>query len=239
MRISHTGLERMLSGNTMLAFRKAVEVQVDGIELDLQFSKDGKLVIMHDEKLLRTTGLPGKVMDYLFEELQAVNASEGISGSFGFTPVPGFEEYCTLVRDLDIITNIELKTNKIYYPGIEEDTLEMVRAYGLDERVIFSSFNWLTVLKIRELAPHIKTALLQEDYLTERIGQLASGYGITCYHPDITLTTEQCIRDCREHGIEVNLWTVNDTAQLAMCEQWGAEGVISNRPDLLLAGRHP
>lgn len=237
MRIyAHRGLSGTYPENTLLAFRKAVEAGVDGIELDLQFSKDGKLVIMHDERLLRTTGLSGCVSDYPLDELQKMDASAGIPGSFEYTPVPGFDDYCRYIKDLDIMTNIEIKTNKVHYPGIEEEVLEVIRSYALEEKTIISSFNWLTVLLVRKLAPHLQTALLQEDHLTSMIGHLASAHGIAYYHPDVRLIDEKSIRDCREHGLAVNLWTVNDLECLQQCRRWQVDGVISNRPDILLAG---
>ena len=161
---AHRGFSGNYPENTMLAFEKAVEVKSDGIELDIHLSKDGKLMIIHDEKLLRTTGFPGMVCDYTKDELVKINAGKTKEDKFGFTPIVEFEQYCNYIKDKNIITNIEIKTNNMYYPGIEEAAVEILKKYNLEEKVIFSSFNWLSVVKVKKIAPILKLLYCKKGF---------------------------------------------------------------------------
>ena len=125
----------------MLAFEKAVELGVDGIELDVHLSKDGELVIIHDEKVDRTCNGTGKVKDMTLADLKELDASAGFAGQFGVNRIPTLREYMDLVKDLPLITNIELKTNIFEYEGLIEKVYDMIREYHYEDRVIISSFN--------------------------------------------------------------------------------------------------
>ena len=137
----HRGYSGMYPENTMLSFQKAADTGCYGIELDVQLTKDGQLVVIHDETIDRTTDGTGAVVDYTFEELRRFDASAIKGGTHGFQPIPSFEEYCEWVKDRDLVTNIEIKSGVYYYEDIEEKTVEMVRRFGLTDRVLFSSFN--------------------------------------------------------------------------------------------------
>lgn len=105
--------------NTLLAFSKAIEEGVDGIENDVHLTKDGVLVVMHDELVDRTTNGKGYIKDKTYEELAQLDASY-IFKEYGPQKVPTLREYLELVKDTDIITNIELKTGVFEYTGIEQ-----------------------------------------------------------------------------------------------------------------------
>ena len=103
---AHRGYSGKYPENTMLAFRKAVEAGADGIELDVQLTRDGEPVIIHDELVDRTTDGTGRVKDFTLAELQALDASYIYTGQYGRNPIPTLREYCELVKDLPIVTNI-------------------------------------------------------------------------------------------------------------------------------------
>lgn len=123
LNFAHRGFSGQFPENTMLAFEKAVEAGADGIELDVQFSKDGELVIMHDETLNRTAGVDGVVKDYTLEQLKAMDVSGKWGDRYGSMEIPTLREYFTRFKNLPIITNIELKTGVFPYPGIEKERL--------------------------------------------------------------------------------------------------------------------
>ena len=100
----------MYPENTMLAFKKAAETGCDGIELDVQLTKDQVVVIIHDENIDRTTDGAGMVRDYTYEELKKFNAGVLFPDITDFQPIPTFEEYCAWVADTGLETNIEIKT---------------------------------------------------------------------------------------------------------------------------------
>ncbi|WP_332447122.1 glycerophosphodiester phosphodiesterase [Sphaerochaeta sp.] len=236
---AHRGFSGKYPENTMLAFSKAVEAGSDGIELDLHCTKDGKLVIMHDETLKRTTGLPGYVRDYSLDFLQQCNAGLPYENQFGETPIPSFSEYCAYIRDKDVVTNIEIKTNRIYYERIEEKALETIRCFGIEDKVLFSSFNWLSVMACNHLAPHIPCAALIEDAYVDNIEYSLHDLGITYLHPDIHLLDDQNVKACKDQHIGLNVWTVNTPQDLKQLIAWGVDGVITNHPDLCLAALNP
>ena len=132
---AHRGYSGKYPENTMLAFRKAAETGCDGIELDVQLTKDGKIVVIHDETVDRTTTGTGRVKDYTYEELIKLDAAKLFGGKYGFCPIPSFEEYCQWAAGQDLVTNIEIKTGVYYYEGLEEKTVESRDEKQLDEKI--------------------------------------------------------------------------------------------------------
>ena len=165
--LAHRGFSGRYPEDTMLAFRGAIGAGADGIELDVHLSRDGEVVVIHDETVGRTCGVPGRVQDLTAAELGALHASYLYRGQMGVNPVPTLREYFQLVRDLPILTNVELKTNVYEYPGLEEKVWDLIRACDLADRIIISSFNHFSVLRMRAIAPELKYGLLSESWLVE------------------------------------------------------------------------
>ncbi len=230
---AHRGFSGLYPENTMLAFEKALEVGADGVELDVHLTKDGKLVVIHDEALARTTGYPGLISDYTLEALTKIKASKTKEDRYE-AYIPSFEEYCRFASDNKLITNIEIKTNRSWYCDIEKMTLEMVKAYKLEERVIFSSFNWLSISRMRILAPHLPCGLLYEDQNVRHLAYQAKDGKFNYLHPDFTLLEEEAVKECKELGIGLNVWTINSEERMQKLIDWKVDGVISNYPDMCL-----
>lgn len=227
---AHRGYSGRYPENTMLAFEQAVSSGAQGIELDVHFSQDGKLVIIHDERLKRTTGKEGGVTDYTLDELVRINAGKPFSDMFGHTPIPSFEQYCAYIRDKDIYTNVEIKTDRQYYPGIEEELAKAIRKYDMGEKTLFSSFNWLSAVKIREEAPHIPCGLLFEETSLRHVAFQAKSMGFSYLHPDKNLIDQEMADECKAMGIALNVWTVNDKESLEKLARWEVDGIITNFP---------
>ncbi len=137
---AHRGFKGKYPENTMLAFNKAIEAGADGIEFDVHLSKDGEIVIIHDETLERTTDGSGLVGEKTLDQLKNLNASKAYP-DYQVQRILTLSEYFDFAKDYDIITNIELKTSIIDYPGIEEKVYKVIKEYNLAEKVIISSFN--------------------------------------------------------------------------------------------------
>ena len=227
---AHRGYSGKYPENTMEAFRGAFAAGADGIELDVQLSKDGQLVIIHDETLDRTTTGKGYVKDYTLSELKQLDASGKL---FSGLQLPSFEEYCEWVKNTPLITNIELKTSIVYYEEIEEKTAEMVKAFRLEDRVIFSSFNHLSIVRMKQLLPECPVGALVEHDDLRNAGYYCSKFGFDYYHPDGSLFTKENAENCRKHGVGVNVWTVNDLKMFENMADWGVDGVITNYPKVL------
>lgn len=229
---AHRGSSGKYPENTMLAFEKAVEEGCDGIELDVQLTKDGRVVVIHDEDVMRTTGAEGAVRDYTLEELKKLDAGIVKEGAYGFQAIPSFEEYCEFAASHKIITNIEIKTGVYYYEGIEEKVVELLRRYHLEDKVLFSSFNHLSILELTRIAPEIPCGALLGKKGLGNAGYYCSKFRFKYYHPDFNSLTKEDVENCKNHGIGLNVWTVNSTEEFNRLYDWKCDGAITNYPGL-------
>lgn len=228
----HRGYSGNYPENTMLAFQKAIEAGADGIELDVQFSKDGKLVVIHDETLDRTTTGTGRVKDHTYEELCALDASFKFAGQYGVNRIPTLCEVLHYMSDKDAVTNIELKTGVFEYEGIEEAVLECIRKNNVSDKVIISSFNHYSILRMRKLAPELKCGLLTDCWIINA-GKYVHDLGIPCYHPAFRNLTPEITAEIKQYGLEINTWTVNTAEDFRELEKLGIDVVIGNYPEML------
>lgn len=228
---AHRGFSGKYPENTMLAFEKAIAEGVDGIELDVQLTKDGEVVIIHDETIDRTTNGKGYVVEYTYEELSKFDASYIYTGKMGFNKIPTLREYFELVKDLDIVTNIELKTGINEYPGIEEKVWDMIKEFGLQDRIIISSFNHFSVMRMKKLAPEMKYGFLSEDWIIDA-GKYTHSHGVQCYHPRFNNLIPEVIDELKSYGLEINTWTVNKEEDMRYLISHGIDAIIGNYPDL-------
>ncbi len=230
--LAHRGYSGRYPENTMLAFQKAVEVGCNRIELDVQLTKDGVVVVLHDELIDRTTDGTGYVRDYTYEEVKKFNAAKLFPQVTDFQYIPTFDEYCAWAAENDVYTNIELKTSIFYYEDIEKKTMEIVKKYGLEDKVLYSSFNLLSLIKIKELDPKAEVGALLGRAGLGNAGYLCDTYGFECYHPGYEGITDETVENCKKYGIKMNVWTVNDMHALEQLYLWGCDNVITNYPDV-------
>ncbi|WP_297870757.1 glycerophosphodiester phosphodiesterase [uncultured Oscillibacter sp.] len=228
---AHRGYSGKYPENTMLAFRKAVEAGADGIELDVQLTRDGEPVILHDEQVDRTTDGTGWVKELTLAELRKLDASYLYTGQYGFNPVPTLREYCEFIRDLPVITNIEMKTGVFEYPGMDEKVWDMIQEYHLEEKVIISSFNHYTILRMRELAPALKYGFLSETWIIDA-GRYCHEHGVACYHPMFRSLTQEAVAELKQYGLEINTYTVNTEEDVRDLAAKGIDAVIGNFPEM-------
>ena len=228
--IAHRGFSGRYPENTMLAFQKALDAGADGIEFDVHLSKDGELVIIHDELLDRTTNAAGLVQDRTLRELRELDASADFPGVYGKNQIPTLEEYFELIRGKNILTNIEIKTGVIWYPGIEKKVLDVVDRFGRRKDTIISSFNHFSILRMKELAPDIVCGFLEESRIIGPAAYCAK-HKVECWHPLCYDMTEDVVRELREQNIQINAWTVNRREDMEDMLRKGIDGVITNFPD--------
>ena len=231
---AHRGFSGANPENTMLAFRKAIEAGADGIELDIHESSDGKLVIIHDESLIRTTGVDKLVSDLTLKELVRIKAAKTKDDAFE-TPIPSFEEFCDFMANNGLfITNVEIKTNNTWYQDIERKAIDMVRSFGLQDRIIFSSFNWISVMRAKQLAPEIECGFLYEGQKHLHLAPQALEAGIQYMHPDYALLDDETVAECKRCNIGLNVWTINTEERMRQLMAWDVNTVITNYPDMCL-----
>lgn len=227
---AHRGYSGKYPENTMIAFKKALECGVDGIELDVQLTKDGEVVIIHDETIDRTTTGKGFVVDYTYEELEKFDASFKFK-DLGFNKIPTLREYFQLVKDYDIVTNVELKTGINEYLGIEEKVWELIKEYNLEKKVIISSFNHFSVMRMKKIAPQLKYGFLSEDWIIDA-GKYTHSHGVQCYHPRFNNLVPDVIKELKKYNLEINTWTVNLEEDMRHLYSNNIDVIITNYPEL-------
>jgi len=233
--LGHRGFSGVYPENTMLSFRNAIELGADGVELDVHLSKDGEAMIIHDEKLVRTTGRDGSVSDYTRSELERINAGKTKNDEFGFTPIPSLEEFLSYMSARkDKFTNIELKTFPVYYPGIEEKVLKLVSDFSLEDNVIYSSFNPLSIFRVRALDSKAKIGLLYEDGPIHNASSIFRLTNVDYFHPAFRDLDDGIVKGFLDGSVQLNVWTVNEEKDIRKCLEWGVMGCITNYPDRAL-----
>ena len=226
----HRGYSGNYPENTMLAFQKAIEVGADGIELDVQFSKDGHLVVIHDETLDRTTTGTGLVREHTLEELKSLDASFKFAGKYGINQIPTLGEVLSYMSDKDAVTNIELKTGVFEYEGIEEAVWNCIKEHNVADKVIISSFNHYSILRMRKIAPELKCGLLTDCWLINA-GKYVHDLNVPCYHPAFRNLTPEITAELKEYGLIINTWTVNTAEDFKYLESLGIDVAIGNYPE--------
>ena len=232
---AHRGASGHAPENTLEAFRLAVQMGADGIELDVHLSKDGELVVIHDETVDRTTNGTGLVCSKTLAELKELDASKGMEGYAG-ARIPTLGEVYDLIRDTGLLINVEIKTDVIQYADIERKCLELEQEKGMQGRIIYSSFNHYTIANILAQDPQAQTGLLYMSGLYQP-WEYAKYTGAKYIHPYTpNLFLPGLVEGCLKNGIGINLWTINDEKTMMECLKYGV-GIITDYPDRAAALR--
>ena len=234
---AHRGASAYAPENTLAAFDLAREVGADGIELDVQLTKDGEIVVIHDETLERTTGAPGWVKDYTLDEIKALNASMG-NETYPDEKIPTLDEVFDLLDDTQMLVNIELKESRVLYPGLAEKVLAMIDQRDWEYRITLSSFNHIRLAHIRQLGSLVYTGVLFEDILYEP-WNYAHQLWATALHPHFLYvdSVPNLIDESHNSLLEINVWTVNERDDIERMLARGVDGIITNVPDRALECR--
>lgn len=206
----HRGAAGSYPENTMSSFIAAYQAGADGIELDVQMTKDGELVVIHDETVDRTTDGSGYVGELLLSDILKLDASYTFSQYTGQVKIPTLEEVLKWVATLpSFLINIELKNGIIEYPMIEERTIELVQKFNLEKRTIISSFNHYSLVKCAELSGEIETAILYMEGLYKP-WEYAKDVGASGMHPYYYAVNRGIIENSKLHQVAVRPFTVNE-----------------------------
>ncbi len=230
---AHRGASGACPENTMAAFRKAVELGVDGVETDVQLTRDGIPVLIHDEVLARTTGAAGMVADKTYAELQQLDAGAWFSPEFQGTRIPRLEELLEMATMSGIDLNIEIKSGVVLYPDIEKIVVQLIRQYAWCERTIISSFNHFSLVDCKKQAPEIRTGILYTAGLVDP-WIYAQHVQADALHPLFYGVRPELVQGAHHAGIAVNPWTVDNPAHIAAMLKSGVDGIITNHPERVL-----
>lgn len=227
----HRGASAYAPENTMEAFRLAAEQKADGVELDVQFSKDGRLVVLHDETINRVSDGKGYVRDYTLEELKRLHFNR-THPEYAEAKIPELAEVYELLGPTGMEINVEIKTGIFFYPGIEEKLYGLEKQMGMEGKIIYSSFNHYSVMKMKKLNPAARVGLLYGDGFCG-VPEYAARLGADALHPALyNLQYEGFLEDCRKRDLRVHVWTVDDEDTMRRLIDAGIDAIITNRPDV-------
>lgn len=229
--IGHRGAAGHYPENTIISFQRAIEMGADAIEFDVHLSKDNVLVVCHDESIDRTTDGKGLIKDLTYQELGQFNAAN-LYRDMEHQLIPSLDQVMELAKDSNIMVNIELKSGVVLYPLIEEKVAEAIEKFDMVENTIVSSFNHYSLLSIKKINPRIKIGLLYMAGLVEP-WHYAARIGAEAIHPLFFNIVPQVMSGCKESGIMVNPFTVNNEDHMRYMIGLGVSGIITDYPDRL------
>ena len=215
----------------MAAFKKAVELGAESIELDIRLSKDGIPVICHDAKIKRTSNGTDFIHDMTLQELKQYDFGSWYDASFAGERIPTLEEVLIFLKDHDTRINIEIKNGPIIQDGIEKKMLDLVYQYGFEDRVWISSFDHQSLKRVEALDQHIKIGFIFHMNLINLFDYI-DNTGITPYsiHPNYFYITEEMIAEAHKRGYKVFAYTVDDITVGKKYFDMGIDGMVTNKP---------
>lgn len=236
---AHRGMSALYPENTLPAFEAALapDLDIEGIELDVHLTADDVPVVCHDEDVKRTSDGRGKIAQMTFAELRKLDFSQVKGKDFanvGACTIPSLDEVLELVRASGKRVNIELKTDKNPYPGIEQRVVGRIRAFGLEERVLVSSFREDSVLRFKTIAPEIETGFLFTYPPRGLHAKIAKGRW-DAVHPRFSRVPQSLVDDAHAHGMAVRVYTVDDPVRAKRFAEMGVDAIFSNDPAAMLA----
>jgi len=235
---AHRGASAHAPENTLAAFNLAVEYGADGIELDVKLSSDGQVVIVHDPSLDRTTGTQGLVKDMTLNELRALDAGSFFSDEFKGEKIPTLAEVFEALGKKTFI-NVELTNYTTRRDHLVETVCMLVKRFGLQNRVFFSSFIGSNLSKVRIYLPNAPTGLLA---LPGILGAWHRSFGLAfgkydALHPSLKNTTQQQIYFVHRLKRRIHVWTVNKEQDMHRLFKWGIDGIFTDDPQLAVKVR--
>ncbi len=227
---AHRGASGYAPENTIPAFLLAIQQESDGIELDVQLTKDGEIVVIHDEKINRVSNGRGYVKDYTWKELQQFSFHNRMP-EYEQVKIPTLKEVLDCIKNTNLRVNIEFKTSVFWYPEIEKKTMKLVQDFSLEDRVLYSSFNHYSIREVQRENPHAEVAYLYTDVYLQ-IEEYAKQTGVTALHPSIYhIYMEHFLENYKRNGLTVRVWTVNSEQDILEMLKKEVDGIFTNYPD--------
>ena len=244
-RIAHRGGSLLAPENTLAAFRNALTLPVDAVELDVQMSRDGHLIVFHDNTVERLTNGEGNILDLDFATLRSLDASAHFAGTWPeTTQIPTLSEVLALMKERARVS-IEIKTSErdgVYgrYPRIAEAVLRDVRMARMLNRVLIISFDWPMLLRIKSLEPHLQTGANisrdlwdpDTDNAFATLLQQMHKFGCSWVNMDCHLFTDEMPALTHAQGLQLGLWTVNTLEDIRRFAAAHVDALTTDRPDL-------
>lgn len=247
MVIAHQGGEGLRPSNTLIAFENAVALGVDVLEMDVHGTADGALVLIHDDTVDRTTDGTGRVLDFTLAELQQLDAGDYWTPDDGATypyrgqgvRIPTLEEVVTAFPQMKV--NIEIKQVE---PSIAVPLCKLLRHYDMADRALVASFHPMAMDEFRAACPEVATSMVEDEIRPFYVLNLAflgrlyrppgAAFQVPEYSGDRLVLSPRFVRGAHANNVAVHPWTIDDPADMARFLDMGVDGIITDRPDLML-----
>ncbi|WP_223702661.1 glycerophosphodiester phosphodiesterase [Sutcliffiella deserti] len=250
--IAHQGGELLAPSNTMIAFKQAADMGVDVIETDIHITKDGHLVAIHDATVDRTTNGSGAVADLTLTEIQALDAGyhfQDLNGNLSYRGqgayIPTVEEMFQEFGDMRIEIEIKDSNPPEQYEEIAEKLWKLTEKYGMEDKLLVASFDQEIIQMFDNYTNgRVATAggrqeitqfvIFQKIFMRNLYSPKVDSFQVPLEQSGIDLTNQRLIRDAKRTGLQVHYWTIDDKETMQYLIERGADGIITNRPDLML-----
>lgn len=226
---AHRGDSSRAPENTMASFELALSYGVQGIETDLHLTKDDVLVITHDMMLGRTVDGHEWIRELNWKELSGRDCGSWFHRDFRNERPLRLEDFLDWAAPSELLLNLEIKGGFHHYPTMEEKLINCLKNYKLQDRVLISSFNHHSLLKLHRLAPEYSLGVLTASLLVAPQNYVQN-LGAQAYHPDYRAVLPEDLQACSRMGIATNCYTVDESSDMERLLEWGVDGLITNRP---------
>jgi glycerophosphoryl diester phosphodiesterase len=229
---AHRGASAYAPENTIAAFELAIHQGADAIELDAKLSSDQHVMVIHDQRVDRTTNGMGLVNELTLNELKELDAGSKFDESFSGEKIPTLSEVLEAIGTKTFI-NIEITNYSSPWDQLPEIIAETIKHYNLTHRIICSSFNPIALRKFRRLLPEVPLGLLSTPGLSGFGSRLSGRWmSIQALHPAVQDTNKKLINRYHKYGVRIHAYTVNDLAKMKQLIQWGIDGFFTDDPIL-------
>lgn len=241
--LAHRGASAYAPENTIAAFRLAHELGADGVELDVQLTRDGIPVVIHDDTVDRTTDGTGRVGDLAVGEIARLDAGAWKTEDYRGEPVPTLAQVFDALADWlnpagrvrPCLINVELKTERLTTDGLEREVLNVISRYGVQNRILLSSFSPLALHRAKEINPRLPRGLLYDRSMPLHLRRawLRFWADPQALHPEHSMIDARYMQWAKRKRLKVNTWTVDDPDQARRLAALGADALITNKPDVI------
>jgi glycerophosphoryl diester phosphodiesterase len=235
--IAHRGASAYYPENTLPAFKGAIAMGADMVELDVQLTLDREVIVFHDEKISRCTDGRGKIADYSLVSLKKLDAGSWFDKKFKNTRIPTLVEVLDICKN-KIAVNIEIKTeavSKMFFGGIEEKCLKIAEQSGMREHIVFSSFDPRAIMHLKQIDNTAMAAVLfaKKHYGSKLPSEVMESVNADAFNCSASELNKKWLINIKSKNIPVNIYTVNDEKKMKKFLDMGVNGIFTNKPDAL------
>ena len=232
--IAHRGASAYAPENTFAAFQKAKELGMYWVEFDVQLTRDGEIVIFHDDTLNRTTNGHGKLLRHTDASLRSLDAGSWFHSNFSEERIPRFSDVLDYLRKTQLSANVELKPHSGFEEWLVMKILEkMTQIPNLIPHLLFSSFSVVALEYMRQHHGLLQLGMLMDAWSLKRV-EVAKHLKCVSIHLNHKIVTQERIKDLKSRGFRVLCYTVNDQKRASTLFSWGVDAVFSDCPDQIL-----